>query len=613
MCTRRRIQIRSDEKLIKNLILLPLLLVLSIKESSCYEFQPSLGQQYIQFPTSTNNSLAQEHFILGLGYLHNFLYSLAFEQFQQAYSIDSEFAMAYVFSSLTNSEPVWLSENPEEGWKQIKLMNSKIHFENLTQREQLYVIAVRKFYDQGNIHYDDYINVLKQIYQRFPTDNEAGLFLVCILFSKTQPEIRGYLKRNPNDRQLQIDILKTILKNNPNHPGALHYSIHVYDEPQSALFVLSNAIQYSRIAPSSPHAQHMPTHIYLRLGLYKETLIGNLESDEVGANLGANSAREYHSLAFMHYTYLNMGRRSIALEILESIKILFSNGTYYQMQYGIMYDRHIIETQDYTFAFNNSFDLIVCSECISMGDILWLNQINSGLLLVKGFSTVKNDKEYKLTVVQEYIQQLTDMSIKLNKTFPTLSTSILAMKFQLQAFHEYYRIAITYDEKNIALNYAKMATELELSVNPPAYGPPIDPVKPSQELYGELLLEQQQYEKAINEFLNVMTYFPNRTLTLLGLARAYSSLNRTDLAYLYYSRLINDMLYNSDFGLQWYVEAYDYLATHLEKKSDWNMNWNFVEIIIIISFVIVIIVTLSSIILVRKYSCRNHKYDQSLN
>ncbi|CAF3825788.1 unnamed protein product [Rotaria sp. Silwood1] len=584
-----------------------------LQQSSCYEFQPSLGQQYIQFPTSTNNSLAQEHFILGLGYLHNFLYSLAFEQFQQAYSIDSEFAMAYVFSSLTNSEPVWLSENPEEGWKQIKLMNSKIHFENLTQREQLYVIAVRKFYDQGNIHYDDYINVLKQIYQRFPTDNEAGLFLVCILFSKTQPEIRGYLKRNPNDRQLQIDILKTILKNNPNHPGALHYSIHVYDEPQSALFVLSNAIQYSRIAPSSPHAQHMPTHIYLRLGLYKETLIGNLESDEVGANLGANSAREYHSLAFMHYTYLNMGRRSIALEILESIKILFSNGTYYQMQYGIMYDRHIIETQDYTFAFNNSFDLIVCSECISMGDILWLNQINSGLLLVKGFSTVKNDKEYKLTVVQEYIQQLTDMSIKLNKTFPTLSTSILAMKFQLQAFHEYYRIAITYDEKNIALNYAKMATELELSVNPPAYGPPIDPVKPSQELYGELLLEQQQYEKAINEFLNVMTYFPNRTLTLLGLARAYSSLNRTDLAYLYYSRLINDMLYNSDFGLQWYVEAYDYLATHLEKKSDWNMNWNFVEIIIIISFVIVIIVTLSSIILVRKYSCRNHKYDQSLN
>ncbi|CAF5013047.1 unnamed protein product, partial [Rotaria sp. Silwood1] len=292
----------------------------------------------------------------------------------------------------------------------------KIHFENLTQREQLYVTAVRKLFDQGKLHKDDYINTLKQIYHLYPTDNEADLFLVCILFSKTQPEIRGYLRRNPKDRELQIDILKMILKSNPNHSGALHYFIHVNDEPKSALYALPNAIKYSRIAS---------------------------KSDEIGINNGANSEREYHSIEFMHYAYLNMRKKLIALEILESIKILFSNDTYYQMQYGIMYSRHIIETQDYNFTFNNPFDLIVCLKCISMGDLLWLNQINSGLLLVKGFSTVKNDKEYKFTIVQDYIQQLVDMSIRLNESFPTLSTSLLAMKFQLQAFHEYYRIATT--------------------------------------------------------------------------------------------------------------------------------------------------------------------------
>ena len=118
-----------------------------------------------------------------------------------------------------------------------------------------------------------------------------------------------------------------------------------------------------------------------------------------------------------------------------------------------------------------------------------------------------------------------------------------------------------------------MATQLELSVNPPSYGLPIDPVKPSQELYGELLLENHQYENAIDEFLNVMTYFPNRTLTLLGLARAYSTLKNTNSARFYYSRLINDMFYNSDIGLQWYDEAYNYLSTHLQTKSDWIMNW----------------------------------------
>ena len=553
-------------------MLLSLLLSLLITKTLCYEFQPSLGQQYIQFSTSTNNSLAQEYFILGLAYLQNFGYSSAFNQFQKAYTIDPEFAMAYAFSSLINSKPIWLTESPEEGWKQVELMNSKIHFENLTPREQLYVVAVRKLFDQGIMHIDDYLNTLKQIYQLFPTDNEAASALICILFSKTQPEIRGYLNRNPEDRQLQMDMIGTILKNNPNHPGALHYSIHVYDEPEHALFVLSNALKYSRVAPSAPHAHHMKTHIYLRLGLYKDALIGNLESDEIKMNTGMNSEREYHSLEFAHYIYLNMGRRSIALEILESIKPLFNSNIFYRMQYGIIYDRHVIETQDYNFVFNNPFDIIVCSECITMGDVLWLNQINSGLLLVKGFSIVKNNKEYNLAIVQEYIQQLKNMSLKLNQTLPTLSIAILTMKFQLQAFHEYYRIAKTNDEKNVALNYAKMATQLELSVNPPSYGPPIDPVKPSQELYGELLLENHQYENAIDEFLNVMTYFPNRTLTLLGLARAYSTLKNTNSARFYYSRLINDMFYNSDIGLQWYDEAYNYLSIHSQTKSDWIIN-----------------------------------------
>ncbi|CAF1112151.1 unnamed protein product [Rotaria sordida] len=561
MWSRQRIQIRLDEKFLWNLILF---VVILIRRSSCYEFQPILGQKYIQFPTSTNNSFAQKHFILGLAHLHSFGYSFAFEQFEKALSIDSGFAMAYVFSSLTNTRPVWLGEYPKEGWEQVKRMNLNIRFENLTQREQLYVEAVRKLFDNGTMHYDDYIDKLKQIIDQFPTDNEARAFLICILFWKTQPEIRGYLNRNPEARQLQMKMLNMILKTNPNHPGALHYSIHLYDQPQTASFALPNAIKYSQIAPNSPHAQHMVTHIYLRLGFYQQTLIGNLESDEVEID----NHRQYHSIEFLHYVYLNMGRRSIALQFLENLKPLFSLDIFYKMQYGIMYNRHIVETQDYQFAFDNPFDLINCSECQSLGDRFWLYQINSGLILVKGFSTIKNDQQYNSTRIQQYIQQLTEMAIQLNQSQPTLSISILAMKFQLEAFHQFYRIATTNDEKNLALKYAQIASELELSVNPPSYGPPIDPVKPSQELYGELLLENKQYEKSIEQFLNVMTYFPNRTLTLLGLARANSALNKTNSARFYYSRLITDMFYKSDFGLPWYDEAFNYLATHLSLNSN---------------------------------------------
>ncbi|CAF4280058.1 unnamed protein product, partial [Rotaria sordida] len=331
-------------------------------------------QKYIQFPTSTNNSIAQEHFILGLAHLHSFGYSSALEQFEKALNIDSEFAMAYVFSSLTNIRPVWLEEYPNEGWQQVKRMNLNIRFENLTQRETLYVEAVRKLFDNGTMHYDDYINTLNQIVDQYPTDYEAGAFLVCILFLKTQPEIRGYLIRNPEDRQLQTKILNMILETNPNHPGALHYFTHLYDQPQTALFALPNSIKYIQIVPNSPHAQHMVTHIHLRLGLYQQALLGNLESDEVDVD----NHRQFHSIGFLHYIYLNMGRRSIALQFLENLKPLFSVDTFYKMQYGIMYDRHIVETQDYQFAFDNPFDLIVCSTRQSLGDLNWLYPLNSG-------------------------------------------------------------------------------------------------------------------------------------------------------------------------------------------------------------------------------------------
>ena len=598
MNSRGRIQFRLDAKLM-------ILLVILIETSVCYEYDPFLGQQYIQFPTSTKNTLAQQHFILGVAHLHSFGYSFAFEEFVRAYTIDSSFAMAYVFSSLTKILPVWLEEYPTEGWEQIKLMDANIHFDNLTQREQFYVLAARKLFDGGIMHYDDYTNALKELFGLFPKDNEAGALLVCILFVKTQPEIRGYANRNPEDRQLQIKTLNQILKTNPNHPGALHYFTHTYDQPDTALLALPNAIKYSRVAPSSPHAQHMSTHIYLRLGLYQEALIGNLESVLVGMN----NQPQYHSIEFLHYIYLNMGRRSIALQLLENLKPLVINGSFYKMQYGLMYDRHIVETQDYHFAFDNPLDLLVCPDCQSTGDRYWLYQINSGLLLVKGFSTVKNNQQYNSTQVQQYIQQLSNMSIELNQTEPTLSTSILAMKFQLEAFHQYYRLAKTNDEKNLALKCAQMASELEVSVNPPSYGPPIDPVKPSQELYGELLLENEQYQEAIEQFSNVMNYFPNRTLTLLGLARANAQLNKTDSARFYYSRLMNDMLYNADFGYPWYDEAVDYLATHFEERS----HLTSCRIMVPIAFGLVVIVTFVLGLLIRKSSRRKPNRSNKVN
>jgi tetratricopeptide (TPR) repeat protein len=567
------------------------LILLLASHTLCYEFQPSLGQQYIDFPTSTTNITAQNHFICGIANIHIFEYMKAFTQFKSAYTIDPSFALAYVFANLTAYKPIWMTENPTVGWEQIQLMNSRIRYDNITSVEKVFVNAARKLYHHGKMNTDNYISTLTKYYIENPMHIELSLFLVCALFSHTQPELRGYVHRLPQDRVMQMKILNDVLKMNPNHPGALHYSIHVYDTPETALVALPYSLKLPRIAPQSPHARHMPTHIYLRLGLYKQALHGNYESDLAGVNSVALQGngdilthRQFHTIEFVHYILLNMGRYTSALQYLESFRSIIDRDPFYKMQYGIMYDRHAVETKDYNFVFENPFDIIVCHECTTAGDVVWMYQINSGLLLAKGFATVKNSERYNKTLVQQYVQQIDEMANNINTTFPTLSTALTVMVLELKAFHEFYK-----GDKILALSQAKKASEIELSINPPCYGPPIDPVKPSQELYAELLLESGQYRSAITEFEQLMTYFPNRTHALVGLARSHAALDENMPARKYYQILLDDMLYGADFGYWLTTEASDYLHEH--PASQLVPYWATILVITLSSFSGGVIVT----------------------
>jgi len=186
-----------------------------------------------------------------------------------------------------------------------------------------------------------------------------------------------------------------------------------------------------------------------------------------------------------------------------------------------------------------------------MGNYLWTMQSNTAVLLVRGFGAAMH-KDFEFA--NQMVDMLEDYKTNLCETLPTLSVSITAMIFQVKSMIELYQ-----NNSQKAVSYGQTAFQLESGVNPPAYGPPIDPVKPSAELYGEVLLATGNYLEAIKAFDSSFFFFPNRTLTLMGLARSYSKLGMIAEACYHYNILLVQWR-KSDINQPFFLEAEKYVS-----------------------------------------------------
>src|SRR5262249_42105872 len=147
-----------------------------------------------------------------------------------------------------------------------------------TQREKDYIAAINAFYqDADKATYADrkmaYHKGIEQVHTKYPDDKEAAIFYALSLNATASPKDKTYANQKE-----AVQILEKILKENPDHPGIYHYIIHNYDYPELANLALPAARQYSKVAPAVPHALHMPSHIFTRLGLWQESVQSNLAS-----------------------------------------------------------------------------------------------------------------------------------------------------------------------------------------------------------------------------------------------------------------------------------------------------------------------------------------------
>jgi tetratricopeptide (TPR) repeat protein len=277
----------------------------------------------VHFPISCAAAV-QKPFERGVALLHSFWYEEAEKEFTQIAKDDPSCAMAHwgvamsIWHQLWNHPDAATIKHGEAEAEQAKSLRPT------TAREQGYIAAIGSFY-AGKEKYDAranaYTNVMEQMHQRYPDDREAATFYALSLLASEPDNDTTFA-----NRKKAAALLEKLFAEEPDHPGVAHYLIHSYDKPQLAESGLPAARRYAQIAPASPHALHMPSHIFARLGLWQDDIDSNLASIAATRKTAAmhmgGEGHQFHAMDFLVYAYLQSGRETEAQRVIEEVQAM---------------------------------------------------------------------------------------------------------------------------------------------------------------------------------------------------------------------------------------------------------------------------------------------------
>ena len=299
------------------------LAVASPSEEHAHHHDPQLGK--VSFATTCNanaDALVQR----GLGWLHSFEYPEAAESFASAAAADPDCRIAYWGIAASYYHPLWAPPSAEELQKAQDALEKARTLKGGSAREQEYIAAIETFYRDAG-HRDlktralAYADALKQLSDHYPDDREAAIFYALSLIAA------GTMDKDPDYSKEKAAgaILNKVFSEQPDHPGVAHYLIHNFDYPALAEFALPAARRYAAIAPDSPHAQHMPSHIFVRLGLWDEAIKSNLAAEAAARaqakaqGMADSSSERLHAMDYLTYAYLQTGQDEKAKRVLADL------------------------------------------------------------------------------------------------------------------------------------------------------------------------------------------------------------------------------------------------------------------------------------------------------
>jgi tetratricopeptide (TPR) repeat protein len=491
------------------------------------------------FLSTSGSADAQSSFLCGVAALHSFEYEEANDAFKQAQSIDPGFAMAYWGEAMTYSQTLWRHEDVDAGrqtlarWRSTRSAQSgKIG----TAEEEGFLHAIEMLFGDGDpaTRRQAYAEAMGRLYTRFPKDPEVTSFYALALLGTMSRGLIGAMDRveghSPglagSEIQARVaELLNGVLKAHPRHPGALHYLLHNYDDPQHAPLALAAARTYAEVAPESSHALHMPSHIFLQLGLWHDAA----RSDQAAfaaserwikrKDLGP-AMRNYHALAWLQYELLQLGRYREARDAIGELEpVVKASGALSPgpaagphnpllSDLSSMRARFVVETRRWN----------LMSAERNFGNVHELFAIGMSAARTNNVPLAEQARQ-RLALRRESEQE------------GDLRPAIAIMERELAALIE---LAGGRQDRGIDILRATARAELDL---PPPFGLP-EPIKPAPELLGEVLLTAGKPREAAAAFEQTLQRHANRTLSVLGLARAETALGRTDTARRHYRQVL---------------------------------------------------------------------------
>ncbi len=477
----------------------------------------------VNFPVSCDPSV-QPQFTSAVAMLHSFWYEKASDTFAAVAEKDPKCGMAYWGIAMTYYHQIWQAPGPADlkagmaAVEKAKLAGDK------TQRERDYIAAIETFYrDADKVDYRTralaYEKAMDQLQARYLDDHEAAIFHALALLATAPPSDKTYVNQKKAGA-----ILEPLFVEQPEHPGIAHYIIHAYDYPPLAPRALDAARRYAKIAPDSPHALHMPSHIFTRLGLWQESIDSNLVS---AASAQKNNApgNELHAKDYLIYAYLQGAQDREAQEALQAPPPGRPDDPQYMnwlYAMGTSPARYAVERHRWAEAAT----LTVPANTFPGGRWAW-TEANLHYARALGASHT-GDTE----AARKELQQLTS----LRDTLTQGNDKYWADQVDIQRESATAWIMLAEGKREEALRQMRVAAEHEDSTDKHNVTPGV--ILPSRELLGEMLLELKQPGQAMVEFEATLRTAPNRYNALAGAARAAKLSGDNEKAKTYYAKLL---------------------------------------------------------------------------
>ena len=486
----------------------------------------------------------QTSFDRALAVLHNFWYARALTQFQDIQKMDPDCAMAYWGAAMTYNHPFWDAPSREDLAAAWAYVQQGLNARSQNDREHQYLLAVAALYKDAGAgtkasRDEAYREQMTATHAKYP-DDETKLFFGLSILGTIREGTRGFEMQGR-----AVGLFESVYARNKQHPGVLHYLIHAYDDPIHAEAGLAAARAYAKTAAAVPHAYHMPSHIFTRLGYWDEAARTNenawqISDDDVKAAREPGELRDFHSLNYLSYNYLQLGRYRDAKKTVD----LFAE------QYSALANRETApDSQDLQARHVRGRTIFALPDRVLYG---YFDTLARFIVESESWSDVPSvpliAPSSDFVVMKLHLEA---MAAAKRKDAGTASAKAAAMmeRARVPDQHPFVQQILTIQATQAAavaahaagdtanaLKEMDAAVAIEDSID--SLSQPPYPIIPAHELYGSMLLEMRRAAEARKQFELALRRTPGRPKAIVGIARAAEAMGDTATARAQYTRLL---------------------------------------------------------------------------